>query len=104
MASGKLEVQLVDAQGIKEKGFLGCLNCFNPRNHVSMMDPYVLIQYGNQERTSSVAQGKGKKLIWNEAFTFDVEHPGSEDHTYKLVFRIMDKHKLSQDDYVGQTT
>ncbi|KAK9291061.1 hypothetical protein L1049_009246 [Liquidambar formosana] len=90
MASGTLEVLLVDAKSIKEKDFL------------AKMDPYVLIQYGNQERRSSVA--KGKKPEWNEKFTFKAAYPGGEDHKYKLIFRIMNHHKHSADDFIGETT
>ncbi|KAA8518909.1 hypothetical protein F0562_016317 [Nyssa sinensis] len=102
MGSGILEVLLVDAQGIKENEFLGCFSCLNPCKG-AMIDPYVVIHYGNQKRSSCVAQGKGKKLLWNETLKFDVEYPGGEDDTYKLIFRMMDKHKLSEDDYVGET-
>ncbi|KAK9985275.1 hypothetical protein SO802_030226 [Lithocarpus litseifolius] len=92
MASGILEVVLVDCKGIREKEFL------------VKMNPYVVIRYGNQECKSSVARGEGNKPVWNEKFTFNAEYPGGEDHKYKLTFHIMDKHKISDDAFVGETT
>ncbi|RVW33803.1 16 kDa phloem protein 1-like [Vitis riparia] len=91
MANGTLEVLLINARRLKDKNFL------------VKMDPYVLIQYGNQVRWSSVAKGRNPE--WNEKFTFNAEYPGGEHHKYKLILRIMDKHKLSCiDDFIGQTT
>ncbi|XP_057498717.1 16 kDa phloem protein 1-like [Actinidia eriantha] len=106
MAKGTLEVLLVNAHGIKdrERNLLGCLYCLNPCNAIKMR-PYVVVQFGNQESTSCVAdQGEGKKLVWNEKITFEVEYPGVEDQTYKLILRIIDKHKISDDNFVGETT
>ncbi|KAG5553934.1 hypothetical protein RHGRI_011710 [Rhododendron griersonianum] len=109
MAKGKLEVLLVDAQGIKdrESQFPGCLFCFNPCNTIKMY-PYVVIHYGDQESTSRVAdrkKGEEKKLEWNETITFDVEYdPDAEDQPYKLVLQIFDKHKISEDNLVGEST
>ncbi|KAH7843018.1 hypothetical protein Vadar_011820 [Vaccinium darrowii] len=109
MAKGKLEVLLVDANGIKdrERQLLGCLFCLNPCNEIKMC-PYVVIHYGDQETTSRVAdrkKGEGKKLEWNETFTFDAEYnPGVEDQPYKLVLQIFDKHKISENNLVGETT
>ncbi|KAL7169906.1 hypothetical protein ACSBR2_034868 [Camellia fascicularis] len=108
MAKGTLEVLLVDAYGLKDReSVLGCFNCINPCNTIKMR-PYVVIQYENQESTSCVAeQGEGRKLVWNEKMTFNVEYPVPgvhEDQTYKLILRIMDKHKLSDDNLVGEIT
>ncbi|KAL6998339.1 hypothetical protein U1Q18_008463 [Sarracenia purpurea var. burkii] len=108
MAKGKLEIWLVDAQGIKDReSLLGSLSCLlNPCNAIKMR-PYVVIQYQKQEFTSCVAdQGEERKLVWDEKITFDVEYPGvdDEDHTYKLIFRIFDRHKVSEDAFVGEAT
>ncbi|CAI9098235.1 OLC1v1034846C1 [Oldenlandia corymbosa var. corymbosa] len=105
--NGRLEVLLLEAEGIKDrdKCLVGCLNWVNPCRLAAK--PYVRIQYENQEHTSSVGKGRGEKRQWNEKFTFDVNYPagdGREDHVYKLVLHIMDKHKYNQDEPVGQTT
>ncbi|XP_059428653.1 16 kDa phloem protein 1-like [Corylus avellana] len=92
MARGMLEVLLANVQGIRDKDFL------------AKMNPYVVIRYGNQECTSSVARGEGKKRVWNEKLTFNAEYPGGEDHKYKLTFQIMDNHKTSHHVFVGETT
>ncbi|KAL3536405.1 hypothetical protein ACH5RR_004866 [Cinchona calisaya] len=105
MAKGRLEVLLVEAQGIKDRDKFhpGCLNCLNPCKIARK--PYVHILYGGQECTSSVGKGKGKKREWNEKFAFDVKYPdGGEDHVYKIIFRIMDKHKFDEDEFVGEAT
>jgi len=31
-------------------------------------------------------------------------YPGGEDHKYKLIFRIMNHHKHTADDFIGETT
>lgn len=48
----------------------------------------------------------GKKEIWEEKFRFNVKYEGDQkDHTNtKLILRIMDKHRLSSDKLVGETT
>ncbi|KAL6326740.1 hypothetical protein AAG906_010915 [Vitis piasezkii] len=91
MTIGMLEVLLLDARGLQDTDFLGG------------MDPYVLIQYKNQERKSSVARGEGGSPVWNEKFTFRVEYPGGEGQ-YKLVLKIMDKDTFSADDFLGQAS
>lgn len=49
--------------------------------------------------------GEEKKLEWNETITFDVEYdPDAEDQPYKLVLQIFDKHKISEDNQVGEST
>ena len=54
---------------------------------------------------TSILLGTGRNPEWNEKFTFNAEYPGGEHHKYKLILRIMDKHKLSCiDDFIGQTT
>ncbi|KAI3888180.1 hypothetical protein MKX03_020578, partial [Papaver bracteatum] len=71
------------------------------------MDPYVIIQFGNQKRKSTVSRGEGKAPMWNEKFTFDVENPDNirdEHHQYKLNLTIMDKDSFRRDDFVGEST
>ncbi|KAI3935581.1 hypothetical protein MKW92_031824 [Papaver armeniacum] len=92
---GTLEVLLGDAYKLKDTDFFG------------KMDPYVIIQFGNQKRKSTVARGEGKAPVWNEKFTFDVEYPDNirdEHHQYKLNLTIMDKDMFSRDDFVGEST
>lgn len=44
-------------------------------------------------------------MEWNETITFDVEYdPDAEDQPYKLVLQIFDKHKISEDNLVGEST
>lgn len=91
MAIGLLEVLLVSAKGLANTDFLGDI------------DPYVIIQYKTQERTSSVAQGRGGNWTWNERFTFRVEYPGSGGQC-KLILKIMDKDTFTKDDFLGEAT
>ncbi|KAI3888186.1 hypothetical protein MKX03_020584 [Papaver bracteatum] len=94
MTRGTLEVLVVDASKIKDTDFFG------------KMDPYVIIQFGNQKRKSTVARGEGKTPMWNEKFTFDVEYPDNikdEHHQYKLNLIIMDKDRFSRDDFNGRS-
>ncbi|KAL5973327.1 hypothetical protein ACLOJK_029977 [Asimina triloba] len=90
--SGILEVQLVDARGLRETELFG------------KMDPYVILQYRSEERKSDVARGQGRNPTWNEIFTFRVEHGGGADDESDLVLRIMDKDTFSADDFVGEAT
>lgn len=91
MAIGLLEVILVSAKGLANTDFLGDI------------DPYVIIQYKTQERTSSVAEGHGGSWTWNERHTFRVEYPGSGGQ-YKLILKIMDKDTFTKDDFLGEAT
>lgn len=91
MAVGILEVQLVNAKGLRDTDFFGD------------MDPYVLVQYKSQERKSSVARGQGGHPVWNERLTFKVEYPGQAGE-YKLSLKIMDKDTFSADDFIGEAT
>ncbi|KAJ4970658.1 hypothetical protein NE237_003757 [Protea cynaroides] len=91
MVNGILEVLLVDAHGLENHEFFG------------KMDPYVLIQYKNAERKSSVRRGEGSNPVWNERFTFRVQYPPT-DNQCKLLLRIMDKDTFSADDFVGEAT
>ncbi|KAI7735223.1 hypothetical protein M8C21_028354 [Ambrosia artemisiifolia] len=101
-SGGVLEVVLVDSEGIRDRKFLGCIVCCT----TSVVDrPYVCVEYGDQKRISKVAIGKGKKFIWDQKFNFDIENTVDENKSSKkLVFRVMDKHKLSDDGYVGEAT
>ncbi|KAI3470740.1 hypothetical protein Pfo_027403 [Paulownia fortunei] len=94
MTIGLMEVVLVSARGLRDSDFFG------------KMDPYVVIQYENQEHTSSTARGQGSRPVWNEEFKFRVEYPAplGDDPTYKLFLQIMDRDTFTRDDYLGQTT
>ncbi|KVI03387.1 elicitor-responsive protein 1-like [Cynara cardunculus var. scolymus] len=99
---GILEVILVDSEGIRAKKFLGCLVCFGTS---AVNKPYVCVEYGDQKRISKVAEEKGKKSIWDQKFEFEVDHAAeSNKPSEKLVFHVMNKHKLSDDAYVGEAT
>ncbi|KAL6311852.1 hypothetical protein AAG906_024446 [Vitis piasezkii] len=89
MTIGMLEVLLLDARGLQDTDFLGG------------MDPYVLIQYKNQERKSSVARGL-RSPVWNEVHIQSGISRG--EGQYKLVLKIMDKDTFSADDFLGQAS
>ncbi|KAL5561841.1 hypothetical protein UlMin_031588 [Ulmus minor] len=91
MATGIMEVMVVNAKGLGDTDFFG------------RMDPYVLIQYKSQERKSSVARGEGGSPAWNESFKFKVDYPGSGEG-YKIILKILDKDTFSSDDFIGQAT
>lgn len=50
--------------------------------------------------------GLERKRIWNEKFIFEVEYPAvgdyEEEPQYKLIFRVMNKHKFSNDEFLGE--
>ncbi|KAI3667028.1 hypothetical protein L6452_42070 [Arctium lappa] len=101
-SGGILEVNLIDSEGIRAKKFLGCLVCFGTS---AVNKPYVCVEYGDQKHISKVAEGKGKKSIWDQKFEFEVDYATEENNlSKKLVFRVMNKHKLSDDAYVGEAT
>ncbi|KAK8935428.1 Elicitor-responsive protein 1 [Platanthera zijinensis] len=90
---GILEVQLFDARGLKDTDFFG------------KIDPYVVMQYRNQERKSSVARaGQGTNPKWNETFKFLVQYPGTSGIPHKIIFKIMDKDTFTADDFLGEAT
>ncbi|KAI4307620.1 hypothetical protein L6164_030790 [Bauhinia variegata] len=88
MAIGFMEVELVKAKGLQNTDIFGAI------------EPYVVVQYKNQEIRSSIE--KGSNPVWNEKFTFRVEYPGSGGE-YKLILKIMEKDQFSADDFVGET-
>ncbi|CAA3024833.1 elicitor-responsive protein 1-like [Olea europaea var. sylvestris] len=89
MAIGIMEVKLMGAKGLKRSDFLG------------RIDPYVLLQYRNQEYKSRIAKGQGRNPIWNEKFKYIVDYPVDDDQ-YKLVLKIMDHDMYNPDDYLGE--
>ncbi|GJS02114.1 elicitor-responsive protein 1-like protein [Tanacetum coccineum] len=101
-SDGVLEVTLVDSEDIRAKKFLGCImSCACSTSAVKR--PYVCVEYGEQKRVSKVAAGKGKKSIWDQKFEFEIDYsPEEKKSSQKLVFRVMDKHKLSDDEYIGE--
>ncbi|XP_073042107.1 16 kDa phloem protein 1-like [Primulina eburnea] len=93
MTIGIMDVTLVGARGLKNADFLG------------KIDPYVLIQYKNQEHKSRKASGQGSAPLWNEKFRFKVEFPNKgKIEQQKLVLKIMDRDTFTRDDFLGQTT
>ncbi|KAI5434469.1 16 kDa phloem protein 1 [Lathyrus oleraceus] len=89
MTIGFMEVHLLKAKGLQESDIF------------ARMDPYVMLQYKNQEKKSNVVHEGGSNLEWNEKFVFRVEYPGSGDQ-YKLNLKIMDRDVFTADDFVGQ--
>lgn len=92
MGRGILEVKLVDAKGLADTDVLG------------KIDPYVLVQYRNQERKSSVAREQGTNPTWNETLRFLVHYVEGSRNEHKLILRIMDKDTFTADDFIGQAT
>ncbi|CAN0909509.1 16 kDa phloem protein 1 [Linum grandiflorum] len=92
MAIGILEVHVVSAKGLSSTDFL------------SGMDPYVVVEYRNQERKTSVAREAGGSPAWNEKLSFRVEYPAPHGGDYKLTLKIMDHDTFTVDDFVGIAT
>lgn len=85
----------------------GCLNLVKPCKRAKK--PYAHIVYGNQEHTSSVAERNKRTWKWNDKFVFDAKYPADaageeQNHAYKIIIRLMDRHKYSDDCFIGQTT
>ncbi|KAM7263743.1 hypothetical protein ACFE04_001426 [Oxalis oulophora] len=91
MAVGIMEVFLMNAKGLKHTDFLG------------KIDPYVVIQYKDQERKSSILRGAGTNPTWNENIRFKVEFPGSGSN-YNVILKLMDHDTFTADDFLGQAT
>ncbi|CAI9768313.1 unnamed protein product [Fraxinus pennsylvanica] len=99
MAIGTMEVKLVGAKGLKRTGY-GCMCVFL----TGKIDPYVLLQYRNQECKSTPAKGKGNSPVWDEKFEFRVDSPLADDDQHKLVLKIMDHNTFRAHDYLGEAT
>ncbi|EYU33217.1 hypothetical protein ABFS82_06G145600 [Erythranthe guttata] len=96
MTVGTMEVTLFGGKGLLSTHLFG------------RIDPYVVIQYGNEEHISKIAHGQGSKPEWNERFKFKVHYPADagddNQRKYKLFLQIMDHDRFTRDDYLGQTT
>lgn len=110
MTAGIMEVTVVGARDLKNTEFFG------------RMDPYVVIQYKNQEQKSTTGRSKtsksrlrcciclrgqgGRRAEWNEKFKFGVEFPEDQQQQQqqKLLLKIMDNDNFTQHDYLGQAT
>ncbi|KAL8551985.1 hypothetical protein ACS0TY_000876 [Phlomoides rotata] len=113
MTTGIMEVTIVRARDLKNTEFFG------------KVDPYILIQYKDQEQKSTTGRRKnlksrlqccvcllgqgGRKPEWNEKFKFMVEYPPPQSDTkdepqQKLLLKIMDHDSFTNDDYIGQAT
>nr|XP_009420099.1 PREDICTED: elicitor-responsive protein 1-like isoform X1 [Musa acuminata subsp. malaccensis] len=98
MAKGILEVQLIDAKGLKDTDLIG------------KIDPYVVIQYRGQERKSKTARdsggaGQGSNPSWNETFKFLVNSAAAGNHQqHKITMRVMDHDTFTSDDFLGEST
>ncbi|KAL7147948.1 hypothetical protein ABFS83_06G144900 [Erythranthe nasuta] len=96
MTVGTMEVILCGAHGLLRTDIFG------------KVDPYVVIQYGNEEHTSKIVHGQGSNPGWNERFKFKAQYPadaGDDDQRkYRLFLRLMDHDTFTRDDYLGHTT
>ncbi|CAA3030329.1 elicitor-responsive 1-like [Olea europaea subsp. europaea] len=99
MTIGIMEVKLVDAKGLKKTGY-GCMCVFL----TGKKDPYVLLQYKNQEFKSTISKEKGSSPVWDEKFEFRVDSPLADDDQYKIVLKIMDHNTFREDGYLGKAT
>ncbi|RZS11770.1 hypothetical protein BHM03_00043167, partial [Ensete ventricosum] len=139
MSKGELEVLLVDAEGLAGADVIGELLVaaltqtqatsfstsfkLDPVTDMRLIstgkiDPYVVIQYRDQERQSRIARSKhhspklsrillyqGRNPIWNQTLKFPVYSSGINNHIqHKLTLRIMDYDTITADDFVGQAT
>ncbi|GFQ03438.1 elicitor-responsive protein 1 [Phtheirospermum japonicum] len=91
----------------------------NVMHELGKVDPYVVIQYKNQEQKSVASSrrkvskfqmhcclclgGQGTSPVWDEKFKFKVELPGGDDQ-HKLLLKIMDHDNFTNDDYLGLST
>ncbi|KAH6802371.1 hypothetical protein C2S51_033817 [Perilla frutescens var. frutescens] len=111
MTAGIMEVTVVGARDLKNTEYFG------------RIDPYVVIQYKNEEQKSTTGRPKttksrlrlrlrcciclqgqgGRRAVWNEKFKIRVEYP-EEKQQQKLLLKIMDNDNFTQHDYLGQAT
>ncbi|KAG6437597.1 hypothetical protein SASPL_102516 [Salvia splendens] len=87
MTRGTLEVLLVSAKGLDNSDFL------------SKSDPYAVITYRTQEKTSGIASVQGSSSEWNESFLFSISSDGTD-----LKIKLMDKDTFTADDFMGEAT
>ncbi|RWW48710.1 hypothetical protein BHE74_00045196, partial [Ensete ventricosum] len=76
MAKGILEVQLIDAKGLK-----------------------------NTDLIDSGGAGQGSNPSWNETFKFLVNSAAADNHQqHKITMRVMDHDTFTADDFLGEST
>ncbi|XP_011077215.1 elicitor-responsive protein 1 [Sesamum indicum] len=107
MTTGIMEVTVVGAKGLKNTELFG------------KMDPYVVIQYKNQEQKTTTGRrqtsksfmqcclclrGQGGRPVWNEKYKFSVEYKAGDEEQHKLLLKLMDRDHFTDDDYLGQAT
>ena len=80
---GKLTVRPISARFEKDK------------DHVGLMDPYVIFRLGDQYFQTVPAVSQGQTPVWNEQFTFNVS---AND---KLKIKVMDR-DVKKDDFLGK--
>ncbi|XP_042014923.1 16 kDa phloem protein 2-like [Salvia splendens] len=85
MAKGTLEVLLVSAKGLDDSDFL------------SGSDPYAILTYRTQEKTSGMGTVDGSCSEWNESFLFSISSDVPE-----LKIKLMDKDTFTADDFIGE--
>ncbi|KAJ3680502.1 hypothetical protein LUZ60_016780 [Juncus effusus] len=91
MKGGALEVLLVSAEDLKNPHILGSLS------------HYAIIQCGNQQFESKITSEVDNKVWWNEKFRF-ILSPSECKEVPKLKVTIMDKDKIMEDCFLGETT
>ncbi|KAG6400459.1 hypothetical protein SASPL_137291 [Salvia splendens] len=87
MTKGTLEVLLVSAKGLDDSDFL------------SGSDPYAVLTYRTQEKTSGMGAVDGSCSEWNESFLFSISSDVPE-----LKIKLMDKDTFTADDFIGEAT
>lgn len=50
-----------------------------------------------------IIAGKGTYPVWNEKFKLKAEFP-SENDDYKIVLKVYDEDRLTEDDFIGTTS
>ncbi|PHJ24353.1 elicitor-responsive protein, partial [Cystoisospora suis] len=72
-----------------------CARDLYSTNLIAKMDPYCIVSMGTHVFKTNVDDHGGKTPHWNQTFRMDY---AGESH---IRFKVMDKDKLSKDDYVG---
>eukprot|EP00004_Rigifila_ramosa_P004017 TRINITY_DN143_c0_g1_i8.p1 TRINITY_DN143_c0_g1~~TRINITY_DN143_c0_g1_i8.p1 ORF type:complete len:295 (-),score=52.98 TRINITY_DN143_c0_g1_i8:298-1140(-) len=85
MVSGRLQIQIVEGRNLRDKDLFG------------KMDPYVIVQLGNQKFRTKTHKNGGKSPSWNETFNFNV---ADNMVTMPIVLTLMDD-DIGADDFIG---
>jgi serine/threonine-protein phosphatase 2B regulatory subunit len=83
---GKLTIKCIGGMDLAATAFVG------------KADPYVKLKVGQQEFSTKVHQGGGKKPVWGDEFTFNISNEK------ELHMEVLDKESVGKDKFIGRTT